>query len=332
MSKQRTLSTVRTVVCGAAPIEILGPNPRRKSFLLSPVAAGPGSAQAVIAVPFVVGLAQTWQVPAGVTGVVDAYAWGAGGNPGAPGAILGGGGGGGGGFAATGPLPVIPGAVYTIDVRAGGGGSSTTFTDPLGSTLISSDSGSNGANDASGSGGNGAGPGITTDGGEGADATALAGAGGGGGGAAGNLGDGSPGAGQAGGAGGGSPMILGYGTGGTGGSGGSAGIVGLPGSSPGAGGGGSGANGPAAPAGSDGLIVVFYVAAIAQQAVSLSPRADVVPGQGAINYLPGQTFPTVLCDDDIGSVIGEPWYIVSGVEGVVVQIVEYTYVDCDPAF
>jgi hypothetical protein len=305
--------------------EVLPPNPRRKAFLLTPLAGGGASLSPLVAVVFGPGASQPWVVPAGVTQVVDMYVWGAGGNPGAPGAVLGGGGGGGGGYAAPGPLTVTPGSIYLITVDAAGGAVESNVVNTAGTKIARAISGGNGLLDVGGTGGSGSLAAVKFAGGAGATATALAGLGGGGGGAGGNPAAGGAGVAGAGGAGGGGPVLGGNGAGGSGGAGGLATLVGLVGATPGGGGGGSGNNGPAAPGGANGVGIVFYVPALAAQAISLSPRSDVAVGAGAINWLPGSAAIALLTDRNVGRGIAEPWYAISGVDGVVIQVTEWMY-------
>jgi hypothetical protein len=307
------------------PVQILGPNFRRKSIVLSPIAGGTGSGSVLVAVVFAPGAGQRWIVPAGVTQVIDCFCWGAGGDPGAPGAVLGGGGGGGGGFSTSGPLTVVPGSQWVIDVDAhGAAGQSdvSTATVPL---AVVANSGADGVLDVAGAGAS-AGVGVLSlKGGSGATATALGGTGGGGGGAGGYSANGANAALGVGGAGGGVATYLGYGAGGTGGNGGLTTAVGLVGGSPGAGGGGSGNNGAAAPGGANGQVVIFYAASALSQGISVSQDPGVVLGLGSLNYLPGATYPLVISDNDLGDVIGEPWYAVSGLAGAKVMVQEYMY-------
>lgn len=327
--RDATRMSIINFLAGIVAQEILGPNERRKSFVLSPV-AGPGINQtSLTAVVFKAGAGQLWQVPANVTSLYDAYVWGAGGTPGAAGVALGGGGGGGGGFASAGPQTVIPGQTFTIAVDAGGGASVTTITNPAATVIASAASGAAGAAAAGGAGG-GAATGIVTEtGGNGGTATSSRSASGGS--AAGNAANGNNGAPfpTAAPAGGGASTLNGYGQGGTGGASANSNNNGGNGVAPGGGGGGGGSTAGLAGAGADGMAIIFYPTPINQQAISLSPRSDVAVGAGCINYIPGQTFPTVVTDADLGDQIGMPWYVISGVDQVPVQIVEFLYEPCD---
>lgn len=302
---------------------VLGSNPRRKSFLLTPLAGGVTLAQPVTATVFAAGLAQTWTVPAGVTQLIDAYVWGAGGNAGASGAVLGGGGGGGGGFATAGALTLTPGSVWTVNVDAGAGAAFTNLTDPTGTVKARGNSGATPVLDAAGAGGTAPTGIITKTGGAGATATALGGAGGGGGGGAGNNAVGGAGAGSVGGAGGGAATLKVYGKGGDGGAGGLAGAGGVAGTIPGGGQGGAGSNKGQPPGAADGLAVFFYPTPLALQALSMSLRQDVTVGNGVMNWLPGFTYPVWIDEEQFGSAVGLPWYAVSGVDQVPVQITEF---------
>jgi hypothetical protein len=75
------------------------------------------------------------------------------------------------------------------------------------------------------------------------------------------------------------------------------------------------------------MVVVFYLLPDNAQAISLSPRSDVVAGRGVLNYLPNGGVWPVICDAEIGDAIALPWYIVSAVADVPIQIVEYSYDD-----
>lgn len=210
------------------------------------------------AVVFSAGAGQTWFVPIGVTQIVDAYIWGGGGSGGLPGAVRGGGGGGGGGFANSGPITVVPGDVWTVDVSAGGGGGLSKLTSPASAIVASANSGAPGLLDAGGTGGAGTiGP-QKTNGGNGSAATALGGQGASGGGAGGAFTNGTSAVGQTVGLGGGAPITLGYGMGGFGGSGAFPGNPLNNGGSPGGGGGGDPANSGLLGTGADGMVVIFY--------------------------------------------------------------------------
>jgi hypothetical protein len=301
---------------------MLGPVNRRRSFMLSPV-AGVGSDVPVSVAIFGPGAGQSWTVPPGVGTVLDIFAWGSGGDAGASGVSLGGGGGGGGAFASTGQLSVVQGTTYAIAVDGHGSGGQSSVTNPGGSVIASAGSGQSGAVNIGGASGQGNVGAVIENGGNGSDSTGLAGAGGGGGGAAGNADTGSDGAGFSGGPGGGSVGLGGFGTGGTGGDGSqSAAGNGNDGGTPGAGGGG-GHQGGNPGLGADGLVLVLYLPPLSAQAISVSIRQDVRPGSGTLNYLPGTTYPTVITDSDVGSMVEEQWWIVSGVDDVPVQITEF---------
>lgn len=323
-----TLRNVINQIIGTTPSEILGPNPRRKSFMLSPVAAGPGSVIPLIAVVFSPGVGQGWTVPDGVTQIEDAYAWGAGGN-GALATTTGGGnpggGGGGGGFASAGPITVAPGDVWTVSVDAAGGGSLTSLTDAAATVVASAASGGNAVNGSGSAGGAGTTGATTETGGTGANGNGGV-AGGGGASAAGFGADGNNGSGADGGAAVGTATLGGYGVGGAGGNAAQPGSdVAQPGTFPGGGGGGAYDSEAVRGAGANGLAVIFYSGSAADAYVSLSQRPDVQPGLGTINYIPGATFPTTVTDCEIGDSIGDPWWIVSGANNVAVQVTEYLY-------
>lgn len=314
---------------GTAAQEILGPNPRRKSFLLSPIAGGQVSGTPIIAVVFGAGVGQPWVVPTGVTQVVTAFVWGSGGNSGDLNGVLGGGGGGGGGFAASGPATAIPTAIWAVDVATGGDQTQSIITPAGAGSIARATSGLNGVFDASGTGGAGSIGASLLSGGDGFAATLLGGPGGGGGGAAGSYHNGFSATGTPGGAGGGNPTLLGIGVGGVGGNAGTAGGPGSPGAGPGGGGGGVDNAGIGIGLGADGEAVIFYLPSDAIGYISLSPRQDVVAGNGVLNFITGQTFPTVISDHELGNAIGLPWWIVSSTADVRIQVVEYLY-DEDP--
>ena len=320
----RTRQRSNVMIVGTTPVDALGPNDRRKAFILSPVAGGTGSAP-VIAVAFAPG-SGTWVVPAGVTQMLDAFAWGSGGNAGASQVGTGGGGGGAGGFASAGPQTLTPGSIWTYVCDAANAGLASTLTNPAGTVVADATSGQTGVLGVGGNGGAGTTGLVTATGGNGGTSAAAKGYGGGG--AGGYGGDGGNGSNLSGGAGGGAVTYLTYGVGGNGGSAVAGGAAGLPGFAPGGGGGGGGDGAGTPGAGANGLVVIFYVPSPAQQAISLSPGASVVVGEGALNYLPGQTFPTVIDDEQLGTIIREPWSIVSGVPNVLVTILEILY-ECD---
>jgi hypothetical protein len=324
----RTLPNVINLIVGTTPIEILGPNPRRKSFLLAPVASG-GTTQDILAQVLGAGAGQLFQVPANVTNIVDMYLWGCGGNSGAAGVTLGGGGGGAGGFATTGPLAVVGGQIIHATIGAGGSTTDSTINGPGGALLAQANHGTTPALDAAGVGGTAPTGDFKFTGGNGFAATGIANKGGGGGGAAGSFAAGGAAPSDVGGVGGGAATLLTFGQGGTGGHG--AGNTGpfAPGIGVGAGGGGPGTNGGVGGGGQDGQAVIVYQMPLQGQCVSLSLRQDVVAGAGTLNYYPGQTQPFCVDDAQLGDQVGMPWWIVSGVNGVPIQITEFIYVDDD---
>lgn len=310
-------------------IELLPQNRLRKAIALSPVAGGVGGAAAITAAVFGPQSATIWNVPAGVTSIIDIYGWGAGGNSGAAGAVLGGGGGGGGGFSTSGPLTVAPGQPYSVQVGAGGSSTKTVVKNYAGTTIVSATEGSTPVLDAAGAGGTAGTGTIAVAGGNGAAATALGGTGGGGGGGGGNDAAGSAAAGSVAGAGGGASTISGYGAGGSGGTGQLTTVTGAAGGLFGGGGGGPGNNGAAAGAGAPGVCVIFYPTPISSQCISVDRSGQVTVGAGTYNFLPGQTYPTIIDDAQIGNTIWEPWHVISGVAGVQMRVTEYSY-DCEP--
>jgi hypothetical protein len=330
----RTIPHEITAFAGLLATEILGPNPYRKAIILSPVPGGLGAVTQLAV--FTGGVNQLWVVPAGVTQIADALVWGSGGESGAAGVTLGGGGGGGGGFSASGPFTATPGSIYQISVGTGAINDATILTSPLNAIVAKANAGGDALNDAAGTPGSitGATGAYKLAGGAGFAATGLAGAGGGGGGAGGFAAAGSAGANSVGGAGGGAAIYGSFGAGGNGGNGGVAAAAGIAGVIPGGGGGGSGMNNATQPLGADGLCVIAYAANTNAQAISLSRRPDVTAGAGTLNYVPGNTYPTIITDDDIGMAICEPWYIISGIDKVLVQITEYSYEagTVEPAF
>jgi hypothetical protein len=281
-----------------------------------------------VAVTFGAGLGQSWTVPGGNISVLDMLVWGSGGNGGGQDLGYGGSGGGAGGFANTGPIAVVPGTVYTVNVDAGNGGAQSSILDPASTAIATATSGTAASGLSIGVGGTGT-VGLTSQtGGSGASAPSVPVTDvGGGGGAAGYGADGTTPTTASGGAGGGTAEYLSYGVGGDGGDGGAIGDAGLPGVGPGGGGGGAGQDSNTGGAGADGLVVVVYALPYSNAGISLSHRDDVSPGVGILNYLPGATFPTLISDDDIGAIIRDEWWIVSGINNVPVQITEYLYED-----
>ena len=221
----RTRQLSRTILAGTTPQDAFGPNSRRKAFILSPVAGG-GSP--VVAVPFTgTGAGQPWTVPAGVTSLLDIYVFGAGGNNGASGAVLGGAGGSGGGFANSGPLTVVPGAVLTVNPDTGGNQGVSIVESAAHVVYCEATSATNSTLDVPGAAGIGtAGYSYCLAARERRQRFLLA-RGGGGGGAAGAFGAGQSGNGQSPGVGGGGPVIATYGAGGAGAAGQASGAVGL---------------------------------------------------------------------------------------------------------
>lgn len=329
MRKRTRQNTINQII-GTTPYEILGPNPSRKSFMLSPLAATGEGVLTSVVFDAAAGN-QTWIIPAGVTQLTDIYAWGSGGNgaDGVGGAC--GGGGGGGEFGRTGPLAVTPGTAFTLHVSVHGKTTLDTFVqDASSTTVVTAINGDNGLGINGGNGGGG-GTGLENHaGGDGGDNPFDASGGGGGGGAGGLGGAGTNGALRTPGVGGGAAGLGGYGQGGNGGTGGLVAVAATPGAFPGGGGGGGATGAIPGAVGADGLVVIFYVTPASAGTISLSHRSDVVAGEGVLNYLAGQTFPTVITDDQIGDAIGIPWYIISAVDDVPIQIVEYSYEDqCD---
>lgn len=316
-------------ILGLTPYEILGPNPLRKAFIFMPLPGFGGSASPIVAVPFSAGANQLWTVPNGVTQIVDGYVWGSGGNGDVNGAN-GGGGGGSGGFSSTGPLTVIPGTIYTVSVDAHGAAGTSKIVNPAAANAALANSGTNAVADAKGLGGADGTGNIHFSGKNAANGNLGGGStGGGGGGAPGSFAAGNLTNTVNGGAGGGTVTRSPYGVGGTGGNGGILDANGNNGSSPGAGGGGAGGNTGApltvAGIGADGLAVIFYNLSNFGQAISMSFRQDVAAGRGILNYVPGTGFNQVVTDEDIGDAITLPWWIVSAVDLVPIQIVEISY-------
>ena len=124
--RPRTISGSITATIGLTASQLLGYNRLRKAFIMGPL-VGSGSIGTGFGVTVLTGssLGAIWDVPAGVTQILDMYCWAAGGSAGAAGASLGGGGGGGGGFVTTGPLTVVPGQPFQLTYGPGGSGTST---------------------------------------------------------------------------------------------------------------------------------------------------------------------------------------------------------------
>jgi hypothetical protein len=326
----KTIQNVRTLIVGTAPVNILPISPRRKSFILSPITAigNPGQLT-TLATVFGRGTSQPWVVPAGVTDVLAMYLWGASGEAGFGGVVLGGGGGGGGGFSTVGPTAVTPGQTWRVTVPAEGLAAAGSIANPAAVNVATVNSGANGVLDVGGAGG-AVGTGATAvKGGDGASATALAGGVGGGGGGAGGIGAaGNTAPGQAGGAAAGTVGLLGYGIGGAGGNGAASGGGTIQGDAPGGGVGGYGNGGAGPDAGQDGLAVIVYhqlAGFTAGGVVSMDPSSRVIVGQGSMNWSNGVVFPMIVDEEEIGSIIEEEWWIVADRAGVPVRITEYLY-------
>lgn len=321
----RTMRNFNTLVLTTSAQEICGPNPYRQSLVLSPVPASSSTAPALVAVTFAPGNAYLWQVPPGVTQVIDMYGWGAGGISGAGQAVNGGGGGGGGAFGTTGPLTVVPGSVFSLSVDAAGGGSATSITSPSGVILVNAGSGANAILSAGGAAGPATTGVIKTAGGAGGTANTSKGAGGGGSGGN-NSAGGAGNASQTGGTAGGGAVLSGYGAGAAGGAGGGANIAGTAGTLPGSGGGGGGATTGASAAGGAGLVVIFYVPSAQQSGISFDQDPGLILNQGAFNFPLALVVPQIIRRDDIGDCVIEPWYAISGVSGQTIRVTEYSYV------
>lgn len=322
MCKPTDQNTINAIL-GTTAQELLGPNPRRTAILFNPNVGQLGPTSTIGIQAFAAGALQTWTVPQGVVQVLDMYAWGAGGNAGQPGAVLGGGGGGAGGFSTSGPQAVIPGTIWRINVDVHNGGSFSDITTPLGAQVVKANSGATPVLDAAGAAGAIGTGAFKLAGTAGFAATGLAGSGGGGGGAPGSFAAGTAAAGRPGGAGGGVATFSTYGAGGTGGDGGLTTAQGQTGTSPGAGGGGSGNTGPASGLGADGVVVIAYQLSPNALGISLSHRQDVTVGLGVLNFIGGLDTYVLLTEDEIGSAIQLPWWAISGVDALSIQIVEY---------
>lgn len=326
----RTKQNTITRIIGTSPYPILGSSPARKAIMLSPLAGGSTGGTLLGQQFFPSVAAQPFVVPAGVTLLKDAFCWGAGGAGGIAGMVLGGGGGGGGGFATMGPQIAVPGTTWIVHVLPTGSGGFVQVQTPAAVLVAQANRGADGAADVGGAGGTATTGATMFAGGNGDAATLLGGPGAGAGGAAGFGAAGNNGAGSVGGAAAGAPTYLGFGVGGAGGNG-NTGAGGGAGASPGGGGGGGEAVVGGSGLGANASAVIFWTSPVIDGIVSLSHRKDVVPGQGVLNYLFGATFPTLITDDEIGSFIGEEWWIVSSTPGVVVQITEYLYESESPA-
>jgi len=321
-TRQNTINAV----AGPTPIEVLPPNPQRKAIMLCPLLNN-GSGVLTRDV-FSSGLGQSFTIPAGVTSLVNIYAWGRGGRGDIPDVMLGAGGGGGGEFRATGSIAVYPGTTLAIDVDPGSGPGYSEVTSPSSGVILKAFNGADGAADIGGAGGTGGTGLIGYAGGAGADATLLAGQGGGGGGAAGSFSVGGTATSGTGAAGGGGITIFPYGTGGAGSDGANPAGASQPGGAfgGGAGGSGSGYAGHGGPGG-DSAVIIWYYTVANGIALSLSHRQDVSPGFGVLNYIAGQYFPTVITDEHIGNAICLPFWAACSIDGTVFQIVEYSYDD-----
>lgn len=54
-------------------------------------------------------------------------------------------------------------------------------------------------------------------------------------------------------------------------------------------------------------------------------QQSLVAGQGPLNYLSTATYPTLITDGDIGTVIQDPWYAIVDVGTSIIQVTEYMY-------
>lgn len=329
MCRRRTGVNTINVLLGPTPIQVLGLNPARKAIVLGPVAPGLTLA-APTQVQFTPSSPSFWIPPLGVLAVASVWAWGSGGNGDTNSPTTGGGGGGGGAFGGITNLPVAAGERYQCGVSAAGTGSATTFADSLGNAIVNAAAGAAASGQSGGAGGSIAGAygDILYAGGSGADGGALSG--GGGGGAAGLLAAGGAGALTVGGAGGdGSDPVF---AGGSGGAGGTGAIVAAPagnGAAPGAGGGGDSSVAAGAGNGANGLLIINYYANQSPGFISLSFRADVVPGQGMWNFPGSQAFPSFLGDCEIGTAITQAMWLVASAANTPVQITEILYDPCE---
>ena len=329
MCRRETYANTITQVVTQLAKEVLGPNPKRKSFMLSPVANSLGQ-QGVIATVFPPSTSAgvVWTPPTGVTTITDLYCIGAGGNGSIGNATFGGGGGGGGAWANSGALDIPANTTITVIVDSPVlGVGNSTVNDTFGIFNVLAQSGSNAAGATEGFGGTTTLGASSETGGNGANGLALNG--GGGGGSAGALAGGNSATNATGGAATAVLGLLGLGAGGAGGNGAPAvGGIGANGSTPGGGGGGGGLSpGDAGGIGAPGVVIIFYPPTPAMQAMSLSLRPDVQPGQGILNYLPGATFPTIVDDCQVGNAIGQPWWGIAGMANCTIQITEFSYAD-----
>lgn len=323
--RRKTRQNTIIATIGSTPTEILPPNPLRKSFMMCPIGGG----QALTSRTFEVPATTSFVVPSGVETYYDCFLWGSGGDGAIDADPDSGGGGGGGAFARTGPQSAIPGSSWNYRVSTHGSGFSTFLQNSLGGIVGRADSGISGLLTVGGAGG------VFTTGLEGWDGGAggagVEPLGGGGGGSAGYGSVGGTAVGQVAGTAGGITTFMGFGAGAAGGTGASGAAAAIAGGSPGGGGGGGSSAFPAPADGGNGKIILFYFSPIIllgqSSCISMSHRQDVAPGQGTINYVPNWTQPFIVSDDEIGDAVGLPWWIVSGVADVVVQIVEYSY-DC----
>lgn len=290
-----------------------------------------GGGQALTSLLIATPATSSFSVPPGVETFYDAFLWGSGGTGADAADPDAGGGGGGGSFSRTGPLAATPGSTWNYRVSTQGTGFTTYLQNSLAAFVGTAGSGQNGAGTVGGAGGI-VGTGLETWAG-GAGADGLDPNAGGGGGSAGYGSAGGNALGPIAGTAGGTTTLLGFGAGAAGGNGSVSGTGGQPGGQPGGGGGGGSVLGPDGFDGGDGKIVLFYFTPVSLSGqlgcISLSHRQDVQPGQGILNFMPNTPWPTVITDETIGDAITLPWWIVSGIEGVVIQITEYLYLEED---
>jgi hypothetical protein len=293
--------------------EILGPNPRRRGLVLSPIALSQvGLGQQ--SVNFGAGNGQIWVPPPGVTSLDSVRVWGSGGNGTAGQTTAGGGGGGGGGYSELSPMSVAGIGALSINVDAFGGQSQSFVGDLSLNAFVGAYSGLN-ANGNNGGSGGGIYPGIYTYalvGGNGGTGNVTTG--GGGGSSASRAGNGTNGANPAGG--------IAPSGGGNGGNGALTNVAGTAGTAPGGGGGGGGPTALSLAVGASGQVMILYTPVGQSGLISVDFRPGVQPGLGMLNYDGRSTSPTVIDYDEIGDVLTGPIYAVASLNGLQCAITE----------
>jgi hypothetical protein len=311
-----TIVNVQTVVVGTTPVEILGFNPRRKAFSLSPL-PGTGFGQAQQSNTYTTAGTFVFPITGGLQLLDLVQCWGSGGSGGTD-AVNGGAGGAGGCYAATPNVYVGNTAYVSIDVDAGGNAGESSVTDSSGNVLVAATSGDSGA------GTSGAGVPSTSGcvglavfaGGGGSNGFAAV-SGGGGGSGAGTAANGVSATTQVG--------AVAPAGGGNGGNGGGINTPGANGHRPGGAAGGSGITSGAAGTGANGTVNILWTPKGIVTGLSLDFRSVFLLGQGVWNYPNLPTQRDVFSDEFLGNAVTYPIFAVAGSAGVPLTIAEFLY-------